>query len=159
MKIGSGGKTNATVNKPIDVTEPIVSASEKILTVEIPKPVIKDVVIEVPKPTYKIVEVEEVVKKPKIRVDEVTQSVIKPVFTIKQETIVLDQLQKKLDESVELALAKLSKLNSATIEKNIETEALTHQLKTLSKELVRVKVATGLIGLTLAVSAVVSLLG
>jgi uncharacterized coiled-coil protein SlyX len=141
MKIGSGGKTKPTVSKPVDAIEPIVATSEKILTVEIPKPVVKDVIVEIPKPIYKVVEVEEVVKKPKIRVDEVTQSVIKPVFTIKQETIVLDQLQKKLDESVSLASSKLNILNSTVVEQNKVNDESIKRIENLTKRVSKLQTA------------------
>lgn len=128
MKIGSGGETVVVQSAPAQIV-----SEEKVVTVEIPKPVTKDVIVEIPKPVYKIVEVEEVVKKPKIRVDEVTQSVIKPVFTIKQETIILDQLQKKLDESVALASSKLGVLNSAVVEQNMVNEESIKRIEKLSE--------------------------
>ena len=128
MKIGSGGEAVVVQSAPAQIV-----SEEKVVTVEIPKPVTKDVIVEIPKPVYKIVEVEEVVKKPKIRVDEVTQSVIKPVFTIKQETIILDQLQKKLDESVALASSKLGVLNSTVVEQNMVNEESIKRLEKLSE--------------------------
>jgi uncharacterized coiled-coil protein SlyX len=128
MKIGSGGETVIVQSAPAQIV-----SEEKVVTVEIPKPVTKDVIVEIPKPVYKIVEVEEVVKKPKIRVDEVTQSVIKPVFTIKQETIILDQLQKKLDESVALASSKLGVLNSTVVEQNMVNDESIKRIEKLSE--------------------------
>lgn len=149
MRIGSAGSSSA-----VEVAAPEISSvveTERIVTVEIPKPVTKEVIIEIPKPVYKITEVEQVVQKPKIKVEEVTQTVIKPVFTIKQETIVLDQLQKKVEETVAVASTKLSALNAIILEQNAnveeskkEVESLKDEVKTL-KTLVIVSVVSGVV--------------
>lgn len=142
-----------------EVTVPKYIETEKIITVEVPKPVTKEVLVEIPKPTYKIVEVEETVQKPRIKVEEVTQSVIKPVFSIKTETIVLDQIQKKLDESLSLTSAKLEKLNSFVVQQPTESKVSIEELETLKRELKLIKTLVALSVLSGLAAVVVSLLG
>jgi hypothetical protein len=136
MKIGSSGSyIDETVSEPVTIT------SERIVEriIEIPKPVTKDVIVEIPKPVYKVVEVDEVIQKPRITVEEVPQVVIKPIFSIKQETIVLDQLQRKLDESVSLASSKLATLNSQVAQQSIDNTELKNEVSELKQELLLLK--------------------
>ncbi len=146
MRIGSAGSSSA-----VEVAAPEISSvieTERIVTVEIPKPVTKEVIIEIPKPVYKITEVEQVVQKPKIKVEEVTQTVIKPVFTIKQESIVLDQLQKKVEETVSVASSKLATLNAIVLEQALNNDEQKQELSQLKVEVKALR--------TLVVIAVVS---
>ena len=108
---------------------------------------------------YKIVEVDEVVQKPRIKVEEVQQVVIKPIFTIKQETIILDQLQKKLEESVALATSKISVLNACVVEKNVETNELREELIVVKKQINVLKLCTIISAVAGAVAALASILG
>lgn len=158
MKVGSGASSAKTV-VTTDPSRVETVAVEKEVIVEIPKPVTKEVEVEVQKPRYKVVEVEEVVKKPKIRVDEVPESVIKPVFTIKQETIVLDKLQKKLEQSVELAASKLSELNSIVVEKNIQNEELASEIQSLNNKVLKIQIGTAISAAILVAAVVASLIG
>lgn len=158
MRIGSVGNSEIVTDVPV-TTQTITTEQIIERIIEIPKPVTKDVVVEIPKPVYKIVEVEQVVQKPKIKVEEVQQSVIKPVFTIKQETIILDQLQKKLEESVSIATNKLQVLNVQAIEQTAGNEELRGEVKQLKSELVVLKlgiIASVIVG---AIAAVASILG
>jgi hypothetical protein len=156
MKIGSAGASPA-IESISEIVQPV--AKEVEVVVEIPKPVTKEVIVEIPKPVYKIVEVEQVVQKPKIKVEEVQQSVIKPVFTIKQETIVLDQMQRKLDETVSLAVNKLNILNAYIVEKNNETEELRGELTKVKQELSVLKLCAIASVVAGIVAALASLLG
>lgn len=159
MRIGSAGNDMAVASAPVVQSVPQYVETERVIEVEIPKPVTKEVIVEIPKPVYKIVEVEEKVQKPKIKVEEVTQSVIKPVFSIKTETIVLDQMQKKLDESVSLASTKLEKLNSVVVEQSAGTEKLEKEVSSLRAELKSVKTLVVVSALAGLAAALVSLLG
>jgi hypothetical protein len=132
MRIGSAGSSSAVEVAASEVTS--VVETERVVTVEIPKPVTKEVIVEIPKPVYKIVEVEQVVQKPKIKVEEVAQTVIKPVFTIKQESIVLDQLQKKVEETVSVASSKLATLNAIVLEQALNNDEQKQELSQLKVE-------------------------
>lgn len=158
MRIGSAGNSEITEVAPVTAqtvtTEHIVER-----VIEIPKPVTKDVVVEIPKPVYKIVEVQEVVNKPKIKVEEVQQTVIKPIFTIKQETIILDQLQKKLEESVAIASNKLQVLNVQAIEQTAGNQELREEVKKLKSELSVLKACAVASVLAGVIAAIASLLG
>ena len=156
MKIGSAGASEVVA---VQSSPTQVISEEKVVTVEIPKPVTKEIIVEIPKPVYKVVEVEEVVKKPKIRVDEVTQSVIKPVFTIKQETIILDQLQKKLDESVALASSKLGVLNSAVVEQNMVNNESVKQIEVLKQKVGKLQIIVIISAVSSVLIALSSLVG
>jgi hypothetical protein len=157
MRIGSAGSSYAVEVAAQEVSS--VVETERIITVEIPKPVTKEVIVEIPKPVYKIVEVEQVVQKPKIKVEEVAQTVIKPVFTIKQETIVLDQLQKKVEETVAVASSKLSALNSVVIEQQLSNEAQSKELHETKLEVKALKTLVIVSVVLSAVAALASLLG
>lgn len=157
MKIGSAGAVDAIIAPQQVVSVTTENVVERVI--EIPKPVTKEVVVEIPKPVYKIVEVEQIVQKPKIKVEEVQQSVIKPVFTIKQETIILDQLQKKLDESVAIATNKLQVLNVQAIEQTAGNEQLRTEVKQLKSELVVLKIGIVVSVVVGAIAAVASILG
>jgi hypothetical protein len=146
MRIGSAGSSSAVEATASEVTS--VVETERVVTVEIPKPVTKEVIVEIPKPVYKIVEVEQVVQKPKIKVEEVAQTVIKPVFTIKQESIVLDQLQKKVEETVSVASSKLATLNAIVLEQALNNDEQKQELSQLKVEVKALR--------TLVVIAVVS---
>lgn len=139
MTIGSSG-TPVLETTPKN-SEVIMVTTERVVeqVVEIPKPVTKDVIVEIPKPVYKIVEVDEVVQKPRITVEEVPQVVIKPIFSIKQETIVLDQLQRKLDESVALAGSKLATLNAQVVQQSVDNTELKQEVSNLKQELLASK--------------------
>jgi hypothetical protein len=142
-----------------EVIVPTYVEKTKEVVVEVPKPVTKEVVVEIPKPVYKIVEVEEKVQKPKIKVEEVTQSVIKPVFTIKTETVVLDQLQKKLDETAALATSKLSALKSVIVQQHDEVETTKKELDSIKQDLKLIKTLAVLSVLSGLTAVLVSLLG
>jgi hypothetical protein len=157
MRIGSAGSSSAVEVAAQEVSS--VVETERIITVEIPKPVTKEVIVEIPKPVYKIVEVEQVVQKPKIKVEEVAQTVIKPVFTIKQETIVLDQLQKKVEETVAVASSKLSALNAVVIEQQLSNEAQSKELHEAKLEVKALKTLVIVSVVLSAVAALASLLG
>lgn len=160
MKIGSGEPSQRLEVKSTEIqTVPNVVLQEVEHVVEIPKPVTKDVVVEIPKPVYKIVEVEEVVQKPKIRIDEVQQSVIKPIFTIKQETIILDQLQKKLEETVAIASNKLQVLNVQAAEHVEQNHELQKEVEQLKKEVSSLRLYAVVSVLAGVIAAVASLLG
>ena len=157
MTIGSSG---TPVLEP--TPEVITVTAERVVerVVEIPKPVTKDVIVEIPKPVYKIVEVEEVVQKPRITVEEVPQVVIKPIFSIKQETIVLDQLQRKLDESVALAGSKLATLNAQVVQQAVDNTELKQEIGNLKLELLASKKHTLICIVVVGViTALASLLG
>lgn len=147
----------------LETTQEVVTVtSEQIVerVIEIPKPVTKDVIVEIPKPVYKIVEVEEVVQKPRITVEEVPQVVIKPIFSIKQETIVLDQLQRKLDESVALAGSKLATLNAQVVQQSVDNTELKQEVSDLKHELLASKKHTLICIVVVGViTALASLLG
>ena len=167
MKLGSadssrsaqGSDETTLVPEYREVIVPTYVETPKEIVVEIPKPVTKEVLVEIPKPIYKIVEVEETVQKPRIKVEEVTQSVIKPVFSIKTETIVLDQIQKKLDESLSLTSAKLEKLNSFVVQQPSESKVSIEELAALKRELKLIKTLVALSVLSGLAAVVVSLLG
>lgn len=159
MKIGSAGSLEV-VQSPAVVTSTVVPVRQVVeQVVEIPKPVTKEVVVEIPKPVYKIVEVEEKVQKPKIKVEEVQQVVIKPVFTIKQETIILDQLQRKLSESVELASNKLQTLNAQAVEQTLGNEEVRNEVTALKGQLKVLKVGIIVSVVSSVVAALASILG
>lgn len=157
MTIGSSG-TPVLETTPEVITVTAERVVERV--VEIPKPVTKDVIVEIPKPVYKIVEVEEVVQKPRITVEEVPQVVIKPIFSIKQETIVLDQLQRKLDESVALAGSKLATLNAQVVQQAVDNTELKQEIGNLKLELLTSKKHTLICIVVVGViTALASLLG
>lgn len=161
MKIGSG-ESSQRVPQPQAVevqTVPNVIIEEVEHIVEIPKPITKEVIVEIPKPSYKIVEVEEVVQKPKIKIEEVQQSVIKPIFTIKQETIILDQLQKKLEETVAIASNKLQVLNIQAVEHVEQNDRLQEEVEQLKKEIDSLKLYVAVSIVAGVIAAVASLLG
>ena len=155
MKIGSAGSLEVVQSLAV-VTSTVVPVQQ---VVEIPKPVTKEVVVEIPKPVYKIVEVEEKVQKPKIKVEEVQQVVIKPVFTIKQETIILDQLQRKLSESVEIASNKLQTLNVQSINQTLGNEEVRGEVQSLKAEIKVLKVCVLVSVVSGVVAALASVLG
>lgn len=158
MRIGSIGNAEVVTVAPVTAqTKTTEHVVERI--VEIPKPVTKEVIVEIPKPTYKIIEVEQIVQKPKIKVEEVQQTVIKPIFTIKQETIILDQLQKKLEESVAIASNKLQVLNIQSIEQTAGNQELREEVKDLKTELKILKTCVIVSVVVGIVSAVASILG
>ena len=103
-----------------------------------------------------MVEVEEKVQKPKVVIEEVPQVVIKPVFTIKQETVMLDQLQKKLDESLKLAHEKVEEINKLNVDRMV-ADAKT--LETLQVEAKALKLGLGLSVLLSAIAALAALFG
>lgn len=156
FRIGSGGSIPQTVVSGDKVEIEIPTVKEVPVERLVQIPVVKEVSVEVQKPVFKIVEVDEKIQKPKIVVEEVPQVVIKPVFTIKQETIMLDQLQKKLDESLKLAHEKVEKLNQVTAER-AETDLRT--LETLKSEAKSMKIVLGVCVVLGVISAIASILG
>lgn len=156
FRIGSGLPTpqNVLSNDEIEVEIPKITevSVERIVKI----PVIKEVEVEIQKPVFKLVEVEEKVQKPKVIIEEVPQVVIKPVFSIKQETVMLDQLQKKLDESLKLAHEKVEELNKA----HAERAQLDHRtLETLQVEAKALKIGLTVSIILSAVAAIAAILG
>lgn len=144
FRIGSGlpAPQNITAADEIEIEIPKITevSVERVIKI----PVVREVEVEVQKPVFKLVEVEEKIQKPKIIVEEIPQVVIKPVFSIKQETVILDNLQKKLDESVKLAKEKIKEIDDATVEK----AALDHKtLTTLQNEarLLKISIAVSIV--------------
>lgn len=166
MKIGSSGAGSA-IQQPeiaVDVSEPIVSftsieiakpvTKEVEVVVEIPKPVTKEVMVEISKPVYVIKEVEQVIQKPKIKVEEIPQVIVKPVFNVKQELQVLDQLQIKLEESVALAEEKVKKINATTAEQYKQDSRVLSKLEAEAK---LIKIALAAVIVLSSVSIILSL--
>ena len=156
FRIGSGQSApqNVLSNDEIEVEIPKVTevSVERIVKI----PVVREVEVEVQKPVFKLVEVEEKVEKPKVIIEEVPQVVIKPVFSIKQETVMLDQLQKKLDESLKLAHDKLEQINNSYAER----AELDHRtLETLQVEAKALKIGLTVSIIVSAVAAITALLG
>lgn len=156
FRIGTGQSSpqNVLSNDEIEVEIPKVTevSVERIVKI----PVVREVEVEVQKPVFKLVEVEEKVEKPKIIVEEVPQVIIKPVFSIKQETVMLDQLQKKLDESLKLAHDKLEQINNSYAER----AELDHKtLETLQVEAKALKIGLTVSIIVSAVAAIAALLG
>jgi hypothetical protein len=156
FRIGSGQSLPQTVSAGDEIEVEMPKFTEITVERRVEVPVVKEVEVEVQKPVFKLVEVEEKVQKPRVVIEEVPQVVIKPVFTIKQETVVLDQLQKKLDESVKLAQEKLDELNKS----HAERAELDHRtLETLQVEAKALKIGLGVCMFLSAVAAIASLLG
>lgn len=156
FRIGTGQSApqNVLSNDEIEVEIPKVTevSVERIVKI----PVVREVEVEVQKPVFKLVEVEEKVEKPKVIIEEVPQVVIKPVFSIKQETVMLDQLQKKLDESLKLAHDKLEQINNSYAER----AELDHKtLETLQVEAKALKIGLIVSIIVSAVAAIAALLG
>jgi hypothetical protein len=156
FRIGAGQSAPQSVSPGDEIEIEMPKITEVSVERRVEIPVIKEVSVEIQKPVFKLVEVEEVVQKPKVIIEEVPQVVIKPVFTIKQETVMLDQLQKKLDESLTLAQEKLEKMNQLEANK---AELDHRMLETLQVETKALKIAVGISMLMSAIAAIASLLG
>lgn len=135
FRIGSGRSAPQTVLSEDEIEVEIPKVTEIFVERRVEIPVIKEISVEIQKPVFKVVETEEKVEKPKIIVEEVPQTVIKPVFSIKQETVILDQLQKKLDETLKLAQEKADKLNEIEINRACLDHQTFEALQVKSKRL------------------------
>lgn len=156
FRIGSGLSAPQTVSPGDEIEVEIPKVTEVSVERLVKIPVVKEVEVEVQKPVFKLVEVEEKVQKPKVVIEEVPQVVIKPVFTIKQETVMLDQLQKKLDESLKLAHEKVEEINKLNVDRMV-ADAKT--LETLQVEAKALKLGLGLSVLLSAIAALAALFG
>jgi hypothetical protein len=156
FRIGSGLSAPQTVSPGDEIEVEVPKITEVSVERIVKIPVVREVEVEVQKPVFKLVEVEEKVQKPKVIIEEVPQVVIKPVFTIKQETVMLDQLQKKLDESLTLAQEKLDKLNQLEA---IRAELDHRTLETLQVESKSLKIVVGICMVLSAIAAIASVLG
>lgn len=143
FRIGSGlpMPQNVSSNDEIEVEIPKITevSVERVIKI----PVVREVEVEVEKPVFKLIEIEERVQKPKIIIEEVPQVVIKPVFSIKQETVMLDLLQKKLDESLKLAHEKVEEINKTHVERA--------ELDRITLQTVQIEAKALKIGLTVSI--------
>ena len=156
FRIGSGQSVPQRVSPGDEIEGEIPKVTEVSVERIVKIPVVREVEVEVQKPVFKLVEVEEKVEKPKVIIEEVPQVVIKPVFSIKQETVMLDQLQKKLDESLKLAHDKLEQINNSYAER----AELDHRtLETLQVEAKALKIGLTVSIIVSAVAAITALLG
>lgn len=156
FKIGSGLAAPANIQPGDEIEIEMPKFTEVSVERRVEIPVVREVEVEVQKPVFKLVEVEEKVQKPKVIIEEVPQVVIKPVFSIKQETVMLDQLQKKLDESLKLAHEKVDELNKAQAER----AELDHKtLETLQVEAKALKIGLTMSIILSAVAAIAAILG
>lgn len=156
FRIGSGQSAPQSVSPGDEIEVEIPKVTEVSVDRVVQIPVVREVEVEVQKPVFKLVEVEEKVQKPKVIIEEVPQVVIKPVFSIKQETVMLDQLQKKLDESLKLAQEKLEEMDKLRLDR---VELDHKMLETLQIEAKTIKIGICLCVFLSTVAIVASIFG